>query len=70
MPARATKFKVIAAVAAILLAVVLIVQNVEQVDTRVLFWKVPMPRAVLLAVTAAVGFVGGLIVASFGGRKK
>lgn len=51
----------IAVVGALMLIVVL--QNMETVETDILFFTISMPRAVLLALTALGGFVVGLLVA-------
>lgn len=50
----------------VLALVVLVIglQNTQQVDTRLLFVTVTMPRALLLLVTAALGFVAGVIFAA------
>lgn len=61
---------VISAVIAALIVIV-VMQNMEAVETDILFFTVVMPRAILLACTAVVGFVAGLLVAFrlSGGRK-
>ena len=46
----------------IVFVAVLVVQNTEEVVTRILFSEFRMPRAVLLFVTFALGFVVGAIV--------
>ena len=51
----------IAVVAA--LTLILVLQNLEVVETNVLFFKISMPRAFLLAFTALAGFAVGLLVA-------
>ncbi|MCA8922802.1 MAG: DUF1049 domain-containing protein, partial [Planctomycetes bacterium] len=53
------------------LMIVLVLQNTEVVQTRLLFMTVEMPRAALLLVTLLVGVVIGMIVAAriFGGAK-
>lgn len=43
------------------LILILIAQNMAMVETRLLFWTVAMPRALLLAVTAVGGFVVGIM---------
>lgn len=50
----------IAGIVAILL-VIIIFQNLDTVSTRLLFARVEMPQAALLFLTAAAGFVLGLI---------
>ena len=44
-------------------AIVLVLQNMEQVDTKFLMFTVSMPRALLLAITAVVSFLAGLVAA-------
>lgn len=48
-----------ALIAAVL--IIIIFQNLEPVSTRLLFATVKMPRAALLFLTAAAGFVLGLL---------
>lgn len=43
-----------------LLAVIVIFQNTESVQTRILFFSIDMPRALLLISTLIVGFVVGI----------
>ena len=47
----------------VVLLVILIVQNTEAVETKILFITITLPRAILLGVTLAVGWVTGLISA-------
>jgi uncharacterized integral membrane protein len=56
------KAKAIALAVLFALIVIVVVQNTEQVQTRILFITIEMPRAVLLAVTALLGFLFGLLV--------
>lgn len=51
---------ILAAVLAILVLVV-VLQNTESVETKLLFATVEMPRALLLLVTMLVGVVLGLV---------
>ncbi len=48
-----------------LLALIIIIQNVEPVETRILFVAIRMPRALLLFLTlvlgACIGFLGGSV---------
>jgi len=70
---KVTRSQVRIAVIAVIvvLGIVLVVQNSEQVKTKLFFFSVTMPRAVLLIVTAAIGFVAGLVAAGrITGRKK
>lgn len=52
---------IIIGIAAVLVLIV-ILQNTTQVDTRILFLTITMPRALLLAVVAALGFLAGLLM--------
>ena len=52
------------------LVLALIVQNTESVETKRLFMTLSMPRAVLLLITAGIGFAGGLITAMVVFRKE
>lgn len=54
------KLIVIGVVAALVL--ILLFQNRQSVDTRLLFFTITMPRALLLAITAVLGFVAGVVV--------
>ena len=60
MPTK-TQLKVAAAVILSVLIVIVVLQNTESVETRLLFVTIAMPRAVLLFVTLVVGFVLGMI---------
>ena len=44
------------------LGIVVVLQNTEAVDTRILFITVTMPRAVLLFVATMFGFAVGVLV--------
>lgn len=63
------KAKIIIAAVVSLLLLVIILQNTQAVETRLLFVKITMPRALLLVVTFAIGFaVGTLVTISFAGK--
>jgi len=47
-----------------LLILIVVLQNTQSVETRLLFMKVTMPRALLLFVTLLVGFVIGIVATS------
>jgi len=59
------KAKVTIAVVISLLTLILILQNTQAVETKLLFMTATMPRALLLLVTFVIGFAAGLIVMSF-----
>ena len=54
--------KLIVILVLLALGAIVVFQNTESVQTNILFWSITMPRAILLPVTAAVGFVIGAIV--------
>lgn len=58
-----TKVKIIGALVAVLLFVVVILQNTQSVETRFLFVTITMPNAALLGLTLLVGIGIGLVVA-------
>jgi uncharacterized integral membrane protein len=55
------KLIIAALVAAVL--IILILQNSEDVEIRILFATIIMPRAVLIVITALSGFVIGVLTA-------
>ena len=68
------KVKVIVIIVISVLAFIIFLQNTESVETKILFMKVAMPRAILLISTFLVGFVAGTITTSMllrkSGKKK
>lgn len=65
------KTKLIAAAVIALLGIIVIAQNTDPVETRILFFTVTMPRFILLLITALLGFAVGLLSAfGFKIRKK
>jgi uncharacterized integral membrane protein len=48
---------------------IIVLQNTETVETRLLFWSISMPRAVLLLGTSLIGFAVGIIASLFLCRK-
>jgi len=55
------KAKVIGIAVICILALIIILQNTESVDTKLLFMTVTMSRALLLIMTFIMGFAAGLI---------
>jgi uncharacterized integral membrane protein len=53
--------KIIVLAAAVIIVLILVLQNTTQVQTRILFATITMPRAVLLVITFALGYVAGLL---------
>ena len=64
------RFKMISITILTILGVIIILQNMETVETRLLFFTIPMPRAVLLMVTTLIGFALGILVSFFFQRKE
>lgn len=63
--------KLIGIVVVVLLTVIVVLQNIETVDTKILFLTLSMPRAALLFGTLAIGFVAGILVGNrFGISRK
>ena len=46
-----------------LLVLIIILQNTESVETKILFFSITMPRAALLFGALVVGFIVGLFTA-------
>ena len=55
------KAKLIGSIILILLIVIVVLQNTQSVETKILFFTITMPRALLLIASAAIGFVLGLL---------
>ena len=53
-----------------LLGIIIILQNTAQVETKILFFSITMPRAILLMATTLIGFALGILVALFFPRKE
>ena len=56
------KVKLYAGLALIAIVLIVIFQNTEPVETKLLFFTVIMPRAALLAVTMLIGVATGILV--------
>ena len=59
------RFKMISIAVLAILGVIIILQNTEQVETRLLFLSITMPRAILLMGTTLIGFALGILVSLF-----
>lgn len=57
------KAKMIAALLLIAAGLIVVLQNTQPVETRLLFMSVTMPRAVLLIITLLIGIAVGILVA-------
>ena len=63
------RIKMISMAILTVLGVIIILQNTEQVETRILFLSISMPRAILLMGTTLIGFALGILVSFFFQRK-
>jgi len=64
------KAKLIAIAVVSILALIIVVQNTELAQARILLWKVEMSRALLLMLTFVLGLVTGILLATHLLRKK
>ncbi|MDD4071906.1 MAG: LapA family protein [Desulfobacterales bacterium] len=64
-----TKIKLTGGIVFTLLTIIIVLQNTAAIETRLLFFTVTMPRAVLLLLTFASGVIVGLLIA-FGLTRK
>jgi uncharacterized integral membrane protein len=63
------KTKKITAIILAFIGIIIAFQNTEPVETQLLFFKVTMPRAILLFITLAIGFVTGILVSLIFSKK-
>ncbi|MEM7316988.1 MAG: LapA family protein [Planctomycetota bacterium] len=56
-----TKIRLAGIVVGAIVLLIIVLQNTEVVETKLLFVTLSMPRAVLLFSTTAIGFVLGLL---------
>ncbi|MGB2984301.1 MAG: LapA family protein [Phycisphaerae bacterium] len=64
-----SRARIIIAIVAAILVIIVVLQNTQTVETKLLFVTLTMPRAVLLFVTLLVGFALGLITATWFSRR-
>jgi len=64
------KAKLIAIVLLSILTIIVLVQNTEVVPARILLWTVLMSRALLMMLTFVLGFIVGILVATYSLRRK
>ncbi|NNC90103.1 MAG: LapA family protein [Akkermansiaceae bacterium] len=69
-PRKRPVFRLVAVGIAGVVALILVLQNTDNVETRLLFTTVTMPRAVLLLITFLLGIIVGLLVAFLRKRKQ
>lgn len=65
-----SRFKLITAVVLFATCMIIVLQNTEPVSTRILFYTITMPRAVLLFGTTCIGFTIGILVSFFMQKEK
>jgi uncharacterized integral membrane protein len=63
------RFKLISIAVLIVMGIIIILQNTQPVETRILFMTITMPRAILLMVTTLIGFALGMLVSFLFQRK-
>jgi uncharacterized integral membrane protein len=64
------RFKLISIAVLVGLGIIIILQNTQQVETKILFMTITMPRAVLLMATTLIGFALGVLVSFLFQRKE
>jgi putative membrane protein len=68
-PNVVSRARIIIAIVLAILVVIVVLQNTQAVETKLLFVSISMPRAVLLLVTLLVGFALGLFAATWLSRR-
>ena len=63
------KAKLIVLLVAILLALIVLIQNAQTVTFRLLFWTAEISQLLLVLLMLVIGFVLGFLVAKLTGRK-
>jgi len=65
------RLKLIGALTAVLLSVIVILQNTQPVQTKFLLVTITMPNAVLLGLTLLIGIAAGILVSlTLSGKRK
>lgn len=63
------KQKSVALIVLVVMVIILIFQNTDEIETRVFFWHLTMPAAMLLGATFAFGLGVGYLVCSRQNRR-
>ena len=63
-------YKLITTLVAVGLAVIFIIQNVEVVEIRFLFWSFAMSRALLMFFLLALGIIAGWFMGSIARQRR
>ena len=65
------RLKLIGALTAVLLSVIVILQNTQPVQTKFLLVTITMPNAVLIGLTLLIGIAAGILVSlTLSGKRK
>ena len=64
------RFKLVSIAVLVGLGIIIILQNTQPVETKILFMTITMPRAILLMVTTLIGFALGMLVSFLFQRKE
>ena len=64
------KFRLFGALIGLVLLIIVILQNTEDVDTRILFVTISMPRALLIFISALIGAAVGMVAGMILNKKK
>lgn len=64
------KLRLIGALIGVVLLIIVILQNTEDVDTRILFVTISMPRALLIFISALIGAAVGMVAGTILNKKK
>jgi lipopolysaccharide assembly protein A len=65
------KLKLITALVAVLLVLIVILQNTQPVETSFFFYKMTMPNAALIGLALLAGMAAGILVAlALSGKKE
>jgi len=62
--------KVIAALIAIAVYLVILAQNTEVVTVKLLFWEASTSRIILMTITGIIGFIIGYLFGRFSGGRQ
>lgn len=63
------KVKLVAIIVVSVLTIIILVQNTEPIQARILFARIPMSLALLMMLTFFLGFVVGILVPTYFLRK-
>lgn len=55
--------KLVGAAVLVMLVVIIVLQNTESIETKILFMTITMPRAIMLIAAGVIGFLIGLLTA-------